>query len=115
MRTLTWNGARPDWMAVRVGDIFALLIDFYYSQRNYSQALRLIEDMRERKIILSPYLDQEMVQTVYREMGVASTASSGEKPASKMGDDSDDGGIEEEISDSIEEELEEDDDDAMFK
>jgi hypothetical protein len=40
--------------AVRVGDVFALLIEFYHSQGNMQQAYVLIEKMRERKIILNP-------------------------------------------------------------
>eukprot|EP00276_Gloeochaete_wittrockiana_P002244 CAMPEP_0184673476 /NCGR_PEP_ID=MMETSP0308-20130426/86689_1 /TAXON_ID=38269 /ORGANISM="Gloeochaete witrockiana, Strain SAG 46.84" /LENGTH=1407 /DNA_ID=CAMNT_0027120965 /DNA_START=36 /DNA_END=4259 /DNA_ORIENTATION=- len=56
--------------ALRVGDVYALLIEFYYDQRNIEQAYHLIEKMRERNIILSPYLDQEMVEKIYEAMGV---------------------------------------------
>ncbi len=66
--------------------MFALLIEFYYSQRNMRQAYELIEDMRNRKIILSPYLDQKMVNSIYQAVGVA--------PADDGGSDD---GIDEEI------------------
>eukprot|EP00854_Cymbomonas_tetramitiformis_P005426 gene5426-6578_t len=56
--------------AIRVGDVFALLVEYYQSTQNYEQAYHLIEKMRDRNIILSPYLDQEMVESVYKAMGV---------------------------------------------
>eukprot|EP00698_Gefionella_okellyi_P002980 TRINITY_DN12813_c0_g1_i1.p1 TRINITY_DN12813_c0_g1~~TRINITY_DN12813_c0_g1_i1.p1 ORF type:complete len:1394 (-),score=371.65 TRINITY_DN12813_c0_g1_i1:33-4172(-) len=56
--------------AVRVGDVFALLIEFYYAQNNMQQAYKLIEEMRARQIVLGPYLDSTMVQNVYRSLGV---------------------------------------------
>jgi hypothetical protein len=49
--------------AVRVGDVFALLVEFYHSQGNMQQAYVLIEKMQERKIIINPYLDTELVTT----------------------------------------------------
>eukprot|EP01029_Cantina_marsupialis_P023024 TRINITY_DN5683_c0_g1_i1.p1 TRINITY_DN5683_c0_g1~~TRINITY_DN5683_c0_g1_i1.p1 ORF type:complete len:1397 (+),score=419.46 TRINITY_DN5683_c0_g1_i1:393-4193(+) len=56
--------------ALRQGDVFALLIEFYYSQHNYEQALRLIELMKQRRIILGPYLDRAMVSQIYQAMGM---------------------------------------------
>jgi len=56
--------------AIRVGDVFALLVEYYQSQENFEQAYHLIEKMRDRNIILSPYLDQEMVESIYKAMGV---------------------------------------------
>merc|ERR1712127_166268 len=55
--------------AVRVGDVFALLVEFYHSQGNMQQAYVLIEKMQERKIIINPYLDTELVDQVYQTMG----------------------------------------------
>ena len=48
--------------AIRVGDVYALMIEWFYSQRQMEQAHTLVEKMRGRGIILSPYLDSEMVQ-----------------------------------------------------
>ena len=55
--------------AVRVGDVFALLVEYYHSQGNMQQAYVLIEKMQERKIIINPYLDTELVDQVYQTMG----------------------------------------------
>ena len=54
--------------AVRVGDVYALLVEYYHQQGNMQQAYVLIEKMRERKIILNPYLDTELIEEVYRTM-----------------------------------------------
>jgi len=92
---------RPDVeTAIRVGDGFALLIEFYYAQRNMEQAYRLIEKMRERHIILNPYLDQDMINNIYQAVGVAV-----EKPAPARGADDD------EVEDDMEEDIVEEGDD----
>ena len=57
--------------AIRVGDVYALMIEWFYSQRQMEQAHTLVEKMRGRGIILSPYLDAEMVQAIYGAMGEA--------------------------------------------
>jgi len=56
--------------SVRVGDIFALLIEFYWAQGNYQEAYGLIEKMRDRSIVLSYYLEQTLVESVYAAVGV---------------------------------------------
>lgn len=40
--------------ALRVGDAYALLIEYYVSNRNYEAAYKLLQDMRSRQIVLSP-------------------------------------------------------------
>ena len=77
--------------AIRVGDVYALLTEYYHSQGNMQQvfallesvpycianicmivcqAYALIEKMRGRGIILSPYMDQQMVESIYKAMGI---------------------------------------------
>mmetsp|Transcript_17764 Transcript_17764/g.41776 ORF Transcript_17764/g.41776 Transcript_17764/m.41776 type:complete len:1379 (+) Transcript_17764:96-4232(+) len=73
--------------AIRVGDVFALLIEWYYTQGNYQQAYQLTEKMRERHIILGPYLDQMMVEKIYSAMGIDTG--------------NEDGGVDEEIAEDI--------------
>ena len=51
--------------AIRVGDVFALMVEQEYSVRNYQAALELIEMMESRNIIVAPYLDADMVNTIY--------------------------------------------------
>ena len=47
--------------AVRIGDVFALLVEYYHAEGNMQQSYVLIEKMQERKIIINPYLDTELV------------------------------------------------------
>merc|ERR1719436_1997002 len=44
--------------AVRIGDIFAQLVEHHAETRNYQQAYSAVEQMRQRGIILTPYVDQ---------------------------------------------------------
>ena len=44
--------------------MFALLVEFYHNEGNMQQAYVLIEKMQERKIIINPYLDSELVEQV---------------------------------------------------
>lgn len=59
--------------SIRIGDVFATLVEYWHGQRNMEQAFHLIEKMRARGIILSPYLDSQMVSEVYRAMGKSSS------------------------------------------
>jgi intraflagellar transport protein 140 len=56
--------------AIRVGDVYALLIEYFHSVAEYAKAYGVIERMRAANIILSPYLDQAMVQTIHQQVGV---------------------------------------------
>jgi intraflagellar transport protein 140 len=56
---------------VRVGDIFALMVEYHYSKLDYLQSFECIERMRERQIVLDPYLDKKMVQEIYRKNNVS--------------------------------------------
>ncbi|CAG9334634.1 unnamed protein product [Blepharisma stoltei] len=56
--------------AIRIGDVYSLLVEYYYAQQNFAQALQLINKMKQRRIILNPYLDQEMVERIYHQMGI---------------------------------------------
>lgn len=56
--------------AIRVGDVYALLIEYFHSVADYQRAYSVIERMRGANIILSPYLDQTMVQRIHQEVGV---------------------------------------------
>ncbi len=41
-------------------------IEYWYDLRNALEAYKLIEQMRARSIVLSPYLDQRMVDDIYK-------------------------------------------------
>lgn len=56
--------------AIRVGDVYALMVEWYYSQQQLQQAHALVQQMRGRAIILAPYLDAEMVAAIYGSVGM---------------------------------------------
>jgi len=56
--------------AIRVGDVFALLIEYYHGQQQMQQAYEIIKRMQNGNIILAPYLDQTMVNNIHRAVGV---------------------------------------------
>ena len=55
---------------MRAGDVYALMVEYYYSKNNFEQAYNLTERMSEDGIVLGPYLDKSMLQQIYNEMGV---------------------------------------------
>ena len=91
--------------AIRIGDVFALLVEHYYKAREFQKAYSLIQQMRDRNIIISPYLDKEMTDTIYREVGATAEMRGGGKDG---GDDNSDAG-EGEIGEDIGGEIDSDD------
>jgi intraflagellar transport protein 140 len=48
------------------GLVLAVQVEYWYEARNALEAYKLIEQMRARSIVLSPYLDQRMVDDIYK-------------------------------------------------
>ena len=42
-----------------------MLVEYYHAEGNMQQSYVLIEKMQERKIIINPYLDTELVSPLY--------------------------------------------------
>jgi len=82
--------------AIRVGDVYALMIEWHYSQGQMEAAYTLVERMRERNIILAPYLDSDMVAAICNALGVpvAADAANGADD-----DDAPEEAIEEDVDD----------------
>ena len=76
--------------AIRVGDVYALLVYFHLQGKAFAQALTLIEAMRARGIPVDPFVDAASVAAIYAACGKAPPSA----PASPAGAA---GGIEEEI------------------
>lgn len=56
--------------AIRIGDVFAQLIEYNYEKGDLESAYKYLQAMKKKKIILTPYLDQEMVDHIYKANGV---------------------------------------------
>jgi len=55
--------------AVRIGDIFAQLVEHFAETQNFPEAHRTVERMRQRGIVLTPYVDQALLEAIYRNVG----------------------------------------------
>ncbi|GMH43478.1 hypothetical protein BSKO_11400 [Bryopsis sp. KO-2023] len=56
--------------AVRMGDVYALMIEFWFGKEDMENAFKLIEEMKSRNIILTPYLDRGMLEAIHKAVGV---------------------------------------------
>lgn len=56
--------------AVRVGDVFAQLVEHYVEVRNFQSAHATVERMRQRGIVLTPYLDRALLESIYNAVGM---------------------------------------------
>lgn len=96
--------------AIRVGDVYALMVEWYYSQQQLQQAHALVERMRGRAIILSPYLDAEMVSAIYGSVGMP-PPSDGPAGGGGGANDRGGGGHSGEMDDEMDEDILDGDDD----
>ena len=51
--------------AIRVGDVYALLVYFHAQQKAWPQAQALVEAMRARGIQVDPFVDAALVKSIY--------------------------------------------------
>lgn len=65
-------------MGLRVGDIFALMIEYYYSVRKIHEAFQLIQEMKKRGIDRAPYLGSDIIEAIYDNIGEAQGGMGGE-------------------------------------
>lgn len=85
--------------ALRVGDVYALMVEWFHSQGQMQQAYELIQKMASRSIVLAPYLDSDMVVTICSSLGVPVPTDPAPSAASGGAADAD------EVDDNIEEDF----------
>lgn len=56
--------------AIRLGDVFAQMIEHYYDKKNYQDAYKYLEKMKKKNIIVTPYLDPQIVDEIYSGCGI---------------------------------------------
>lgn len=78
--------------ALRVGDVMAHLIEYYCKLKDYKKAYEYLQKMSAKKIRINPYLDQELIDTIYTAVGLAA-------PSAAAGQE----GVNEEIKEEIDE------------
>jgi hypothetical protein len=62
-------------------------LEHYFYKQQYQEAYKYLEKMKKKSIIVTPYLDPQIVEDIYKGVGIA-------MPQSKQEDDD---GIEEDI------------------
>lgn len=95
--------------SVRIGDIFAQLVEHYAEVRDYESAHRMVERMRARGIILTPFLDHAQLMTIYNAVGAAPPDQSGASAPGAVGMRGGAAGAQAaQMEDDVSEEIEED-------
>mmetsp|Transcript_26256 Transcript_26256/g.40087 ORF Transcript_26256/g.40087 Transcript_26256/m.40087 type:complete len:118 (-) Transcript_26256:33-386(-) len=61
--------------AIRLGDVFAQLIEHYFYKNNFQDAYKYLEKMKKKKIIVTPYLDPQIVDDIYKGVGISVPAA----------------------------------------
>jgi len=94
--------AMPDIeQSVRIGDIFAQLVEHYSEVRSFEDAHRTVERMRAKGIILTPYIDHQTLEAIYKavDQPVPEAEQAAVAPAVAVGEELD--GVEEEIEEDM--------------
>merc|ERR1711991_803953 len=56
--------------SVRLGDVYALLVEYYYSKNKHTQAYNTIKRMKNNNIVLDPYLDTVMIKDICQKLNI---------------------------------------------
>jgi hypothetical protein len=56
-------------LAIRVGDCLAMLVEYFHSIGNMKKSYQYLCSMKERRILLHPYIDAEVLDDVSRAVG----------------------------------------------
>lgn len=51
---------------VRMGDVYALMVEYWFEKGQMENAYSLVEEMRSRNIVLTPYIDRIMLEAVLK-------------------------------------------------
>lgn len=119
------QGQGTDRDMVRVGDVFSLLVNHYMGPKGGGdegarEALKLVENMQQRRIFIDPYLSKDLLARIYAANGITTRGGSGrggggggaiDRDHGLSGRESKEGGGEDSSSvegDALEESLEED-------
>jgi hypothetical protein len=84
-----------------VGDCLGMLVEHFHQVGDMKRSYQYMVDMKERRILLHPYIDAQVLDDVHRAVGIPLDGED-------ENDDVVDGGSDnEELEDDIEEEVEE--------
>lgn len=61
------NEAEP---GIRMGDVYALMVEYWFDAGSLEEAYALVARMQDRGIVLTPYLDQQMLEAIFKAAGI---------------------------------------------
>lgn len=90
--------------AIRAGDCLAMLVEYFHDSGRMRDAYTYIKEMESRKIALHPYVDGEILDDIFKAMGLQSPGKSEliNSKSQNMGGKFNDGGddeVEEDVND----------------
>lgn len=59
-----------DIQAIRIGDAYALLVEYHFKKGNAHDAFDLLQQMRQGNIALHPYLESNLLEQIHKTVGV---------------------------------------------
>ncbi|XP_069503073.1 intraflagellar transport protein 140 homolog isoform X2 [Ambystoma mexicanum] len=64
--------------AIRIGDVYGLLVDHYSQQEEFQMAYKCLEEMRKRlpSVNLNYYVNQRNIETIHRALGIPMSRNS---------------------------------------
>jgi len=62
--------------AIRSGDCYAMLVEYFYSKRSFREAYGYLQEMEDRRIPLNPYLESSIIDDILKAVGVAKSGKS---------------------------------------
>ena len=70
-KLISSSAATPEGeTAIRLGDVFALLVEHYHDLGRMADAVEVVDRMMSQRIMLAPYLDIAMVTSIYKSQGL---------------------------------------------
>lgn len=63
--------------AIRLGDVFSLLIEHYFRSQQPQECLRMVENMKKRGINVRMYLEQSDIDAIHQAAGIPVGSASG--------------------------------------
>ena len=70
-----------------MGDVYAALVESYYSQKQNDKAFSMITAMKQRRLNITYYIDVKTLTAIYKAVGAAVDFSQGGNDADEIKED----------------------------
>lgn len=73
--------------AIRVGDCLAMLVEHFYTDGDMKKAYKYMCDMQDRRILLHPYIDADVISKVHKALNIPYAEDDGVEENVENGDE----------------------------